>query len=119
MREPVAAPAPPPDVPLPVAVRQEIETPAPSAAVPPHIDSAPAPAAPIPSLAEAFAALLSAEHGRRLRPRRSGPPVSDEKIDEIVRRVVASMADRTIRDTVVDVAERLVREEIERIKQGQ
>ena len=119
VREPLAAPAPPPDAPLPVAVRQKIETPAPSAAVPPHIVRS-APAAPIPSLAEPFASLLSAEHDRPIAASSvGGPPVSDEKIEEIVRRVVASMADRTIRDTVVDVAERLVREEIDRIKQGQ
>jgi hypothetical protein len=79
---------------------------------------APLPAGPIPSLAEAFASLLSAERGRPIVASTVvAPPVSDEKIEEIVRRVVASMADKTIRDTVLDVAERLVREEIDRIKQ--
>ena len=74
-------------------------------------------AAPLPSLAEAFAALLSAEQGQPVAPSRVRPGMlADEVIDDIVRRVTERMNDRAVRDTVVDVAERLVREEIARIK---
>jgi hypothetical protein len=71
----------------------------------------------MPSLAEAFAALLSAEQSRVISP--AAPPaatVSDDTIDDNVRRVVARMSEQAVRETVLDVAERLVREEIERIK---
>ena len=124
LREPAVAP-PAADVSIPVTppaktAPAKVDAPAPVATIPsPAFGSAST--AAIPSLAEAFASLLSAERGRPIAASTVGapPPVSDEKIEEIVRRVVASMADRTIRDTVVDVAERLVREEIDRIKQGQ
>jgi hypothetical protein len=73
--------------------------------------------APIPTLAEAFATLLSAEHGHRIAPSAIGAPVvTDQMVDEIVRRVIARMGDQAVRETVADVAERLVREEISRIK---
>jgi hypothetical protein len=73
--------------------------------------------ASVPSLADAFAALLSAEQGRRLSPSTAGSSaISDEAIEEIVGKVIARMSDRVVRDTVLDVAERLVREEIDRIK---
>jgi hypothetical protein len=73
----------------------------------------------MPSLAEAFAALLSAEQSRPIAPSTVGASaVSDDAMDEIVRRVIARMGDQAVRDTVVDVAERLVREEIERIKRS-
>jgi hypothetical protein len=85
--------------------------------------TAPPPAAvhapPVPSLAEAFATLLSAEQGQRFAPSGMAAPaplVTDEMVDEIVRRVIARMGDQAVRETVVDVAERLVREEIARIK---
>ena len=74
----------------------------------------------MPSLAEAFAALLSAEQGRSIAPSTIGrSPVPDDAMDEIVQRVIARMSDQAVRDTVLGVAERLVREEIDRIKQGQ
>jgi hypothetical protein len=70
-------------------------------------------------LAEAFAALLSAEQSGSIAPSTIGASaVSDDTMDEIVRRVIARMGDQAVRDTVVDVAERLVREEIERIKRS-
>lgn len=76
-----------------------------------------APAAPPPSLAEAFAALLSAERSQPVAPSTIAPTaVSDQMVEEIVRRVIARMGDQAVRDTVVDVAERLVRQEIERIR---
>jgi hypothetical protein len=72
-------------------------------------------ALPAPSLAEAFSALLSAEHGRALSPSGIGP-ASDDVVEDIVRRVILRMGDRAVRETVTEVAERLVREEIARIK---
>ena len=145
-RAPMAAPAPPPPVPVPVPP-PPVPAPAPApvaasatpslaeAAVsappysppqgpsPSHARSEPAaPAAPspaMPSLAEAFATLLSAEQSRSIAPSTIGASaVSDDAMDEIVRRVIARMGDQAVRDTVVDVAERLVREEIDRIKKG-
>jgi CheY-like chemotaxis protein len=99
---PVVTPAPPPSAPAYTAP--------PSAAV--H-------GTPMPSLAEAFATLLSAEKGLRIAPSGIGAPiVTDQMVDEIVRRVIARMGDQAVRETVLDVAERLVREEIERIKRG-
>jgi CheY-like chemotaxis protein len=115
---PYAAPPAPAPTPPPAAVAH---APAPPPAAVAH---APAPAArvhgaPMPSLAEAFATLLSAEQGVRIAPSGMGAPlVTDEMVDEIVRRVIARMADQAVRETVLDVAERLVREEIERIKRG-
>jgi hypothetical protein len=76
-------------------------------------------AGPSVSLAEAFAALLSAEQSHAIKPSTLGrESISDEALDDIVQRVVARMNDQVVRETVVDVAERLVREEIERIKRG-
>ena len=130
----VAAPAP---VPAPVEAppaatsapalaveREEPKTPAPAAS--PTIAAAPPSTPPIavgqtslPSLADAFTALLSAEQGRSISPSRVGAPnVSDQAIDDIVNRVIARMTDQSVRDSVIQVAERLVREEIERIKLG-
>jgi CheY-like chemotaxis protein len=74
-----------------------------------------------PHLASTFAALLAAEEGyevpdEALLPGLS-PVISDDLIEEIVRRVVARMADADTRRIVLDTAERIVREEIDRIKQ--
>jgi hypothetical protein len=80
--------------------------------------SPPAPAAPaaMPSLAEAFAALLSAEQAHPVAPSAIGPAVSADMLDEIIERVIARMGDHNVREAVLEVAERLVREEIDRIK---
>jgi CheY-like chemotaxis protein len=86
-----------------------------AASAPPASPAFTAPA--MPSLAEAFAALLSAEQSRLISP--AAPrvaTVSDDTIDDIVRRVAARMSEQAVRETVLDVAERLVREEIDRIK---
>ncbi len=125
---PVFAPPPePPAVP-------EWAAPAPAAAEPvdfgytraPEPPPMPSQPAPIPastaggpsvSLADAFAALLSAEQSHAIKPSTLGrESISYEALDDIVQRVVARMNDQIVRETVVDVAERLVREEIERIK---
>ena len=98
---PAAAPAPP-------------LTPAAPAAAP--TVQPPAAPVPLPSLAEAFAALLSAEQSRQIPPSTIGPAgaqIGDDVIDEVVRRVIARMG-----DSVLAAAERLVREEIERVKRG-
>jgi Arc/MetJ family transcription regulator len=69
------------------------------------------------SLAEAFAALLSAERGQPIPPASVRPQdIPTDTIEDIVRRVIERMGTEEVRATVLDVAERLVREEIARIK---
>ena len=75
------------------------------------------PSASTPTLAEAFAALLAAERGKVPPP----APVNeqalrDDVVEEVTRRVIERLTDRTVRDVTLEVAERLVREEIDRIK---
>jgi CheY-like chemotaxis protein len=81
----------------------------------------------MPSLHDAFTALLAAERGQPVHgaapldetftDTTAGPPaVTEELIEQIVGRVLARMGDDTMRRAVLDTAERLVREEIERIK---
>jgi CheY-like chemotaxis protein len=72
---------------------------------------------PEASLQDAFTALLAAEYQVAVSPaspRADG--LSNETIDEIVRRVIARMGDDSMRVAVLDAAERLVRDEIARIK---
>jgi CheY-like chemotaxis protein len=109
---------PAPQPPAPPAYAPAAATPAPAVAAPVAVASvAAAPALPMPSLAEAFATLLSAEQSQSISPSRLGASsVSGDVVDEIVRRVIARLGDQAVRETVIDVAERLVREEIERIK---
>ena len=72
-----------------------------------------------PQLANAFAALFAAEQGQPLPPEfAQSVVVSDETIEEVVRRVLSRMADDSMRALVLETAERLVREEIDRIKRG-
>jgi CheY-like chemotaxis protein len=93
--------------------------------------SAPAPAPvppPMPSLPDAFAALLAAEqkapHPLRTAewpgPAPASGAITDDVLDEVTRRVLDRLSDRVVhnavRDVVSSIAERLVREEIERIK---
>lgn len=110
---PLAVPTPPPvaaPAPAPVAAPVPVPAPAPVPVPAPQV-------LPPPSLADAFAALLAAEQGQPLAPSavRTGD-LPDAAMDDIVKRVIARMADQTVRNTVIDVAERLVREEIQRIK---
>ena len=73
----------------------------------------------LPPLHEAFAALLSAERGLPLHP--NGPTreaITEDVIEEVVRRVMARMSNDTMRRAVLDAAERMVREEIEKIKKN-
>jgi CheY-like chemotaxis protein len=84
--------------------------------------------AAVPTLADAFAALLEAEQrgdepsARAIWPAAAEPTaiVTDDLIEEVVRRVLARLPDGTVREAVKDavsgVAERLVLEEIQRIK---
>jgi CheY-like chemotaxis protein len=111
-------------------------SPSPVAAPPPAAQAPPQPAAPppapaplqIPSLVDAFAALLSAEQriGLTASAATAPPPsagqgpaasaaITDEMIEAIAARVLARLSDQS-RPSILDVAERLVREEIERIK---
>jgi CheY-like chemotaxis protein len=81
---------------------------------------------PLPSLADAFAALLAAEQGETTAPPMAWPvaaPSTDALADEISRRVLDQLSPRieaTVRtavgELVSELAERLVLEEIERIK---
>jgi hypothetical protein len=73
--------------------------------------------AAVTPLHEAFAALLSAERGQPIHP--SGPTreaITEDVIEEVVRRVMARMSSDAMRRAVLDAAERMVREEIDRIK---
>jgi CheY-like chemotaxis protein len=71
-----------------------------------------------PHLANAFAALLAAEEGdgAGALDALGVPAVSEQVIEDIVRRVIARMSEDVVRQAVLDVAERLVRQEIDRIK---
>ncbi len=86
-----------------------------------------APAAPRPSLAEAFVALLAAErsgngsHTPLPTVARPAQPIPvDDIVEQVTRRVMERMTDAVVRETVSGIvsatAERLVRDEIERIK---
>lgn len=113
---PVKSPAPAPPA-APVVTSATPAAPASTAASSGSIPAI-APAAPQVSLAEAFAALLAAEHGQAISPaaRRNAAPAPD--VDDIVRRVLDRLQDPDMRQTVIDVAERVVREEIDRIKRA-
>jgi CheY-like chemotaxis protein len=129
-------PAPAPhDAPAPVAIVSPQPAPAaptPPAATPPPAapvaPSQPAPAA-FPPLADAFAALLAAEQkspaalAAPVWPAAAPPAIApSDLVDQVTRRVLEQMSERTVRETVADmvsqIAERLVREEIERIKKS-
>ena len=72
---------------------------------------------PLPTLAEAFAALLQAEAGRTVTAASvSVSALDDELIEQVTRRVIERLGDRMVRDVVIEVAERLVADEIARIK---
>jgi CheY-like chemotaxis protein len=120
---PVQDPAPP---------RQPVSpAPTPVQAAAPAAVSAPAAAPVVPSLVDAFAALLAAEQKIGLAPSAAttagapaaggpapaAPAITEELIESITARVVSRLTDQS-RQTVLDAAERLVREEIERIKQN-
>jgi CheY-like chemotaxis protein len=69
------------------------------------------------SLANAFAALLAAEHSSQTPPQPVVPPaLPDAVVEEAVRRALVRMTDDLVRRIVVETAERLIREEIEKIK---
>ncbi len=89
-------------------------TPPPPAA-PQAPESAPA---TLPSLSDAFGALLAAEQEQPRPAAAARAPVTDETIELVVQKVVERLTTAAVRETVTDVAERLVREEIARIKSG-
>jgi CheY-like chemotaxis protein len=77
----------------------------------------------LPSLAEAFAALLAAEQSTPESAAQTGWPAlvpPEALIEDVTRRVLERLSDTVVKAAVADVvssvAERLVREEIERIK---
>jgi hypothetical protein len=127
---PPDASAPPDDRLAPIEESQPVE-PEPlavAAEAAPEAAQPPAPKPALPALADAFAALLAAEHGEPL-PARSGlwpstlapsAEMREELVEQVVRRVLDRLSDTVVREAVADVvstvAERLIREEIERIK---
>jgi CheY-like chemotaxis protein len=146
-RDPRDAPARPwpvqPDVPLsyaspqrdfdrpPVATRwQPADNPAPIAPVPipqPPASGAPALPATLPSIGDAFAALLAAEQTGASPPAALQWPAPApaaakpaDVVEEVAQRVIDRLSDQVVREMVSGivsgVAERLVREEIDRIK---
>lgn len=112
----------------PPAAARAPEPPRMSQPIAPSAVPSPAPSSPsaststgLPSLAEAFAALLAAEQGQAVAPSPAaaampGDQDKNELVEDIVRRVIERLGDEAVQRTVLDVAERLVREEIERIK---
>lgn len=80
------------------------------------------PAAPRPSLADTFAAILAAERGEAPAPSLATSDVNDALIDAVAERVARRLTDAVLREVVskhvLDVAERLVTDEIEKIKAG-
>jgi CheY-like chemotaxis protein len=116
----------------PVATRwQPAHESAPIAPVPiPEPLAAPgasAAASSLPSVGDAFAALLAAEQTGASPPVVAQWPapqpaaaITADVVDEVARRVLDRLSDRVIRETVTgivsDIAERLIREEIDRIK---
>jgi CheY-like chemotaxis protein len=115
---------------MPAPVDIALPPPAPVAPAPvsaPVVQSPPA-AAALPPLADAFAALLDAEQmspaavAAPVWPAAAPPAIPSDLVDQVTRRVLEQMSDRSVRDTVAEmvtqVAERLVREEIERIKKS-
>jgi CheY-like chemotaxis protein len=116
------------ELPRVAPIAAELPKVAPVVAMPPAPPAAtPASAAPRPSLAEAFTALLAAERSGNgtaalqpaLVPSARPIPV-DDIVEQVTRRVIEQMTDSVVRETVSNIvsatAERLVREEIERIK---
>jgi CheY-like chemotaxis protein len=114
------APPPPAPAPPPAPVRSE-------AAEPPRDAHA-----ELPSIGDAFAAILSAEQqvaqpsarplwpASAARTANAGAAISDDLVERVVREVLDRLSDRIVREQVAQivsgVAERLVRQEIERIK---
>jgi CheY-like chemotaxis protein len=135
----VAVRAEPPEPIALTDIAEAAASPQPAAPPEPVADAAPvvtptpvAPPAPVvhalPSLADAFAALLAAEKEEGRLPMAPAWPASapssllaqDEVVEQVTRRVLDHLSDRVVRETVAalvsSIAERLVREEIERIK---
>lgn len=80
---------------------------------------APAAAAPKVSLASAFSALLAAEQSAQpatAAPAAAPASLTEENVEEAVKRVLVRMTDELVRRIVVETAERLIKEEIEKIK---
>jgi AcrR family transcriptional regulator len=98
----------------------EVEVPRGEADAPAPLVPAPS-AAPLPTLAEAFAALLSAERGSPVTAPAAAPAAApgaahEELIEQVTRRVIERIGADSVRGAVIEVAERLVAEEIARIK---
>jgi CheY-like chemotaxis protein len=124
VRQPVVVNSPTPPAPA------EAVTPSPSLAAVDHAWTASHQAVrsreplELPSIADAFAALLAAEQSEPLPATApawpAAAPSDDALVEKVTRQVLAQLSDRVVRETVAglvsEIAERLVREEIERIK---
>jgi hypothetical protein len=127
------APAPVPpmtaaSVAPPPIERSAIIAPQPVAEVPVKPLVPPEPPKPTlpPALADVFAALVTATSSEPAMPKRplaakkDAVAVTDDVINDVMRRVIAELSNRIVRETgptlVSEIAERLVREEIGRIK---
>jgi CheY-like chemotaxis protein len=118
------------NMPLPavIAPPPAVETPAPAiapAAPPgPAAPARPSVSAALPTLSDAFAALLAAEHDEAMPAVIPTWPAPGRATDELVERVAGLVLDRLseggshdrVSEIVAATAERLVREEIDRIK---
>ena len=135
--------------PEPVVVPEPVVAPEPKKPEPVAVVAPPEPLEPLerrgprvlPSIADAFGAILAAEQNALgVRPEWPTPSqsadqtgsargsaegnaevvITDELVDRVARRVLDQLSDRVVRETVAsmasDAAERLVKEEIERIK---
>ena len=93
--------------------------PAPGQSTPAAAPQAQAPGSKV-SLASAFSALLAAEQSAApAAPAASAagtPAITEENVEEAVKRVLVRMTDELVRRIVVETAERLIKEEIEKIK---
>jgi CheY-like chemotaxis protein len=140
--EPIrVAAAPEPAAPEPWAASSESPAASPeSRAASPESRAASSEPRELPSIADAFSAILAAEQNALgVKPEWPAPAsssrqpetaassaapaelvITDDLIDRVAKRVLEQLSDRVIRETVADIAsqtaERLVREEIERIK---
>jgi hypothetical protein len=116
--QPADNPAPIAPVPIPQP---------PASGEPATASSAPSTPPTLPSIGDAFAALLAAEQTGASPPAalqwpapRPAAAKTVDVVEEVTQRVLDRLSDRVVRETVSgivsDVAERLVREEIDRIK---
>ena len=108
-----------------------VATPVAAAAAMPVPVAPSAGSAPLPPLAEAFAALLAAEQSAPepssapewpARPSKAVVPITDDLVEAVTQQVLSRWPDQALRESVAEIvsstAERLIKQEIERIKRS-